>query len=288
MSVEKRHVLVTGATGQQGGSVVSALLERGYRVRALVRDPASKGAQALAARGVELARGDFERPETITEAAKGTDAAFVVGTPFTGGPEVETRQGVAAIDAVRAAGVGHVVYSSVADANRATGIPHFDSKYRVEQHLAATGTPSTIVAPVFFMENFHAPWAGLADGKLVLAMPAARKLQSIDVRSIGRFAAVVLEGRDAFFGKRFDIASDERTGDEAAAILSGALGKPIQYVALPPDALRAQSEDMALMFEWFDKVGYSADVPALRRDYPDVGWRTLAEWAATWKTTPAA
>lgn len=290
MSTERPPVLVTGATGHQGSSVVDALLERGLRVRALVRDPGSAGAKALAARGVELARGDFDHPATLTEAARGAGAAFILSTPFTGGPEIETRQGIAAVDAVRAAGVGHIVYSSVSDANRATGVPHFDSKHLVEQHLAASGAPFTIVAPVFFMENYAAPWmqASLAEGKLFMALPASRRLQTIDVRSIGRFAALVLDRRDPFLGKRIDIASDEHTGDEAAAILSGALGKPLRYVAVPPDALRAQSEDMALMFEWFDRVGYSADIAGLRRDYPEVGWRTLAEWAADWQHKPAA
>lgn len=281
MSIERRHVLVTGATGTQGTSVVNALLEGGHRVRALVRDPASKGAAALAARGVELARGDFDHPDTITAAAKGTDTTFIVSTPFTGGPEQETRQGIAAVDAAKAAGAGHIVYTSVSDADRATGIPHFDSKHLVEQHLAKSGVPYTIVAPVFFMENYGAPWMApaLKDGKLVLALPAARKLQSVDVRSIGRFTGLVIARRDPFFGKRFDIASDERTGDETAALFSAALGRKIDYVALPPAALRAQSEDMALMFEWFDKVGYSADVAGLRRDYPEVGWSSLADWA---------
>ncbi len=185
------------------------------------------------------------------------------------------------MDAAKAAGAGHIVYTSVSDADRATGIPHFDSKHLVEQHLAKSGVPHTIVAPVFFMENYGAPWMApaLKDGKLVLALPAARKLQSIDARSIGRFTALVIARREPFFGKRFDIASDERTGDETAALFSAALGRKIDYVALPPAALRAQSEDMALMFEWFDKVGYSADVAGLRRDYPEVGWSSLADWA---------
>ena len=281
MSIERRHVLVTGATGNQGSSVVNALLEGGHRVRALVRDLESKGAKALAARGVELAKGDFDHPATITAAAEGTDTTFIVSTPFTGGPELETRQGIAAVDAARAAGSGHIVYTSVSDANDATGIPHFDSKHLVEQHLVKSGAPHTIVAPVLFMENFGAPWMapGLRDGKLVMALPASRKLQSIDVRSIGRFTAHVIAGREAFFGKRIDIASDEHTGDEAAAIFSAVLGRKIDYVALPPAALRAQSEDMAIMFEWFDKVGYGADIAALRRDYPEIGWPSLADWA---------
>src|SRR5918997_6440737 len=128
-------VLVCGATGQQGGALARVLLDKGHRVRALVRRPASPEARELEHLGAELAEGDFEEPSTIEDAAKGMDAVFLVATPFEAGTEVETRHGIAAADAARAAGVSHLVYSSVADADKDTGIPHFDSKREVEEHI---------------------------------------------------------------------------------------------------------------------------------------------------------
>ena len=101
----------------------------------------------------------------------------------------------------------------------------------------------------------------------------------IDVGSIGRFAALVIEGGAPFHGRRIDIASDEKTGPQSAAALGQALGEKLEYVALPLAVVREQSEDLALMFEWIGGPGFGVDIAALRRDHPEVGWATLEEWA---------
>ncbi|MCH7574359.1 MAG: NmrA/HSCARG family protein [Candidatus Marinimicrobia bacterium] len=275
------NVLVTGATGNQGGAVVQALLNRGHQVRALTRNSASPAADRLREQGVEIAVGDFSDQDSLVRAARGVDAVYAMATPFEGGVEQETAQGIAVADAAKAAGVGHLVYSSVASADRATGIPHFESKYEIEKHILSSGVPYTIIAPVFFMDNMLLPWVlpGLRQGKLAMAMPATRSLQQIAVADVGDIAASVFERRDAFIGRRIDIAGDEPTGDEAAAILSKVTGREIRYEGFSPDVLRAESEDMALMFEWFDTTGYAADIKGLRRDFPDVKWHTFEEWA---------
>jgi uncharacterized protein YbjT (DUF2867 family) len=274
-------VLVAGATGQQGGSVVQALLARGHRVRALTRNPAAPAASRLRGQGVEIAVGDFNDHDSLVRAARGTDAVYAMSTPFELGAERETAQGIAVTEAAKAAGVGHVVYSSVASADRATGIGHFDGKYAVEEHLRASGVPYTVVAPVFFMENLLQPWTlpGLRQGKLAMALPGGRSLQQIAVADIGAFVAAVIERGEPVFGRRFDIAGDELTGDEVAAILSRETGRPVRYEGFPADALRAQSEDLARMFEWFDRTGYAADIKSLRRDFPEVKWHTFEQWA---------
>jgi uncharacterized protein YbjT (DUF2867 family) len=280
-------VLVTGATGQQGGAVSRALLEKGHRVRALTRKPDSQGALALKQLGAELAVGNFDDRDSLVRAMTGVDAVFIMSTPFEAGMDTETRQGIAAVDAAKAAGVKHVVYTSVSDANRKTGIPHFDSKARVEEYLAKAGVPYTIIAPVFFQENLISPLfgAGLKQGVMALAMPAKRPLQQIAVDEIGAFGALVLERREAFLGKRIDLASNELTGEQVAEVFSRASGKPMRYAEFPLAQMRTMSEDMAIMFEWFDKVGYSANIAALRKDYPEVGWRSFEDWARAqdWK-----
>ena len=278
---QSKLVLVTGATGNQGGAVVQALLARGQQVRALTRNPASPAANRLRQQGVEIAVGEFTDHDSLVRAARGVDAVYVMSTSFEQGVEKETAQGIATTDAAKAAGVGHLVYSSVASADRATGIPHFDSKYRVEKHIVSSGVPYTIIAPVFFMDNLLQPWAlpNLRQGKLAQAMPATRSLQQIAVADIGGFAAAVFERRDTVFGRRIDIAGDELTGGEAAAILSEVTTREIRYEGFPPDVLRAQSEDMALMFEWFDTTGYAADINGLRRDFPEVMWHDFEDWA---------
>jgi uncharacterized protein YbjT (DUF2867 family) len=275
-------VLVSGATGQQGGALARILLGRGHRVRAFVRRPDSFVAKELERLGAELAEGDFEEPSSIETAARGTDALFIVATPFEAGMEAETRHGIAAADAAKAAGVEHLVYSSVADADKDTGIPHFDSKREVEKHIEGLGIPYTIVAPVYFMDNLLAPWTlpQLKEGRFPMALPSSRPLQQIALSDIASFTALVLENRKEFLDRRVDIASDELAGEEVAEILTRITGHEIHYVELPLEQVRqAMGEDGARMFEWFDEVGYSADIEALRREHPEVRWHTFEEWA---------
>jgi uncharacterized protein YbjT (DUF2867 family) len=276
-----RSVLVTGATGQQGGAVVRALIARGHRVKAISRKPDSDGAKRLAAAGVEVVAGDLDDGASVAKAASGVDTIFLMGSSYEAGTEAETRQGITVANAAKAAGIGHLIYSSVADADKKTGIPHFDSKYLVEKHVAGLGIPYTISAPVAFMENTVAPWAidGLRQGVYAAALPPARVLQQITIDDIGAFVAALAERREQVFGKRFDIAGDELSGEQQVKILSEALGRPIRYQELPIAAIRQQSEDTALMFEWFDLTGYDADIAALRRDFADVGWHSYADWA---------
>ena len=280
---KSKLVLVTGATGKQGGAVVEALLTRGHQVRALTRNAASPAANRLRQQGVEIAVGDFTDHGSLVRAMRGADAVYAIskGNDLEQGAEKEIAQGTTITDAAKAAGIAHFIYSSVASANRATGVPHFDSKYPVEKHLQASGVPYTIVAPVFFMENLLQPWtlSGLRQGKLGMALPASRSLQQISVADIGAFVAEVIERRDAVFGRRFDIAGDELTGEEAAATLSKVTGREVHYEGFPPDVLRAQSEDLAQMFEWFERTGYAADIKSLRRDFPEVTWHSFEEWA---------
>jgi uncharacterized protein YbjT (DUF2867 family) len=274
-------VLVTGATGKQGGAAVGALLARGHRVRGLTRNANSPAAEALKRAGAELTIGDFDDRASLERAISGTDAVFTMSTPYEAGAEAETRQGFSIVDAARAAGTQHFVYTSVANADRKTGIPHFDSKLEVEEHLRRSTLPFTIVAPVYFMENLLAPWnvAGLQKGVFAQALPAGRKLQQIAVADIGAYAALVIGTRDQFLGKRIDLASDELTGEEMLGIVSKVSGKHIRYQELPLDAVRSNSADIAAMYEWFDRVGYSADVAALRQSAPEVSWHSFEDWA---------
>src|SRR6266550_6167545 len=281
----KLNVLVTGATGKQGGYLVRELLARGHAIRALTRKPESAGAAARAARGVTIVTGDFEDQGSLERAARGVDTVFAMSTPFESGATTETREGINIVRAASAAGVGvsHLVYSSVAGADRATGIPHFDSKFEVEKAIRQSGVPFTIVAPVFFMENFLADWlaAGIAKGSIAMALPATRRLQQVAVADIAQFTALVIERRESFLGKRIDIASDELTVATAAAAISEASDRHIEYTALPIDAVRQWNDDLARMFEWFDRVGYDADVVGLRWLYPEVDWHRFSDWAAS-------
>ncbi len=279
---KKLSVLVMGATGAQGGAVVRHLLPKGHRVRALTRNPDSAKARALKEQGVEVLPGDFTDANSLRQAAQGMDTMFAMTTPFEAGMAAETKQGVALANAAKQAGVGHLVFSSVASADRQTGIPHFDSKYEVEKHIASLGIPYTVTAPVYFMDNCLGPWflPSIKEGTLKFAMPADRLLQQVSVDNIGAFAAALIERRESVFGQRFDFAGDELTGEQTVAVISQASGKTIGYEGFDPEFMRADNSDFADMFAWFNKVGYAVDIKSLRKDFPEVSWQSFEEWAS--------
>jgi len=283
-------VLVTGITGRQGGGLAQQLLNRGHRIRALVRTPQTPKLETFRTKRVDVVQGNLEDQASIENAARGIDAMFLMGTPFQNGPEVEKRQGLVAIDAAKSVGVPWLVYSSVADADRQTGIPHFESKFAVEEHLARSGVPHAISAPTSFMENLLAPWSitSIRLGKYAQPLSPDRQLQMVALEDLSTFVAHVLENPTEFRGKRINVASDSASPVETARALSEVTGRTVEFQRLPMDAVRAQGADYAKMFEWFERAGYTADIEGLRREYPQVKWHRLREWAAQidWNRAP--
>jgi uncharacterized protein YbjT (DUF2867 family) len=272
-------VLVTGATGTQGGAVARVLLEHGRPVRALTRDPGKGAAKLLADAGAEVVAGDFDDAESLRRAAAGTSAVFAMGTPFEAGPEAEIRQGIALVDAAHQAGTGHLIYTSVASALAGTGIPHFESKAQVERHLAGVATPSTVVAPVAFLDNVLAPWVapGLANGRYESGLPGGVPLQQLAIADLAGFVALVLEQPERFAGQRIELASVEPTGEHLARALSRSLHREVTHEEVPVDPA---NHDLKAMMEFFRAGGYQVDIPALRAAYPQVGWHDLDGWLA--------
>jgi len=280
MAQKKLTVVVTGSTGKQGGAVARGLLERGHRVRAVTRDPNSSQAKLLANAGATLVAASLEDTAAIMKALEGATSLFAMTTPF-GGTDAETRQGVAAAAAAKAAGV-HLVFTSVGSANRQTGIPHFDSKYEVEKHIAKVGVRATILAPVSFMENLYFAKEQLAKGIYAAALPPTRSLAQVAVADMGAVAVRVLEDAGRFTVKLFELASDELTGNDGAGVLSRVTGRPFDYYQIPLDVIRQRmGEDAAKMYDWLDRVGYTVDRAALRREFPDVAFPDFESWAKT-------
>ena len=266
--------------------MVKSLLERGHEVRTVTRSTESAKARELANAGVTLVRASLERHGRAHEGARMSDLLFAMTTPFEGGTQAETRQGISAADAAKAAGV-HLVFTSVGSANRQTGIPHFDSKYEVEEHIAKIGVRATVLAPVYFMENLYFGKEQLAKGIYATPLPPTRQLAQVAVADIGAVAVRLLEDPGRFAGKRFDLGGDELTGNDVVAILSRVTGRPFTYFQVPLDVIRQRmGEDAAKMFEWFDRVGYTFDRAALRREFPDLAFHDFESWAKAqdWNT----
>ena len=283
---QKLAVVVTGGTGKQGGAVVKSLLERGHEVRAVTRSTESTKARELANASVTLVRASLEDTAALTKALEGATSLFAMTTPFEGGTQAETRQGISAADAAKAAGV-HLVFTSVGSANRQTGVPHFDSKYEVEEHIAKIGVRATVLAPVYFMENLYFGKEQLAKGIYATPLPPTRQLAQVAVADIGAVAVRLLEDPRCFAGKRFDLGGDELTGNDVVAILSRVTGRPFTYFQVPLDVIRQRmGEDGAKMYEWFDRVGFTVDRAALRREFPDVAFHDFESWAKAqdWNT----
>lgn len=281
-SNDRPTIAVVGATGQQGGATADALLDAGAVVRAVVRDTNSPAAQQLRDRGARLVTADLDQEETLVEAFRGADAVFAM-TTFTGpkGTDGEVEHGQAIGRATQTAGVPRIVYSSVGGAERHTGIPHFESKRRIEEYVAGLGLAATFVRPAYFMDNFASNAAPAdEDGELVvrLPLPAGVPLQMVATRDIGQVAAVALLDPDRIGGGAVEIAGDELTGEQIAAAFGSADGSKARYEALPLDAL-SDDADLQAMFGWFAQPpAYQADFE-LTRDL-DPGVWDFRTWLA--------
>ena len=264
-----RVILVSGATGQQGGSVARNLLERGFAVRALTRDTEKAAAKELADLGAEVVSGDLEDRASIERVLAGVYGVFSVQQFWEVGVEGEVSQGILLADAAKEAGVEHLVYSSVGSAHRETGIPHFDSKWEVEEHVRASGVPYTVLRPVFFMQNWEMMREPVLGGTLPQPLDPDKPFQMIDAEDIGVFAARAFDDPESWIGREVDIAGDELTMPEIAGTFSRVIGRNVDYFQVPWDGFEEQmGEEYTIMYRWFNDYGYEANIAALRDEYP--------------------
>ena len=264
-------ILVTGATGTQGGAVARELLRRGHTVRGLTRDAQSDAAQALQSLGAEMVEGNFDDPGSLASAMEGVYGVFAVTLFWQYGYEAEVQQGVDLIDQAVKAGVKHFVYTSVASADQETGIPHFDSKWEVEQYLHSSELRWTIVRPVEFMDNWRWSLDNFRAGKLIDPRDPESRHQWIASDDIGFFVAEAFDNPDDWAGVTEEIAGDELRLSQLQAVLSEAFGREFEYIQPSWTDYQAQAgEEITLMVRWFEEEGYSVNVPELRRTYPNL------------------
>ena len=267
----ERLIVVAGATGKQGGAVARSLLEGGFRVRALTRNPRKPEAQALADRGAEVVQGDMDERSSMERALEGAHGIFSVQNFWEAGYDVEVRQGKTVADAAKAAGVEHFVYSSVGSAHRQTGIPHFESKWEVENHVRQIGLPYTILRPTAFMQNWEWAREMILGGTLAQPFDPDKAFQQVAVEDIGAFAAIAFENPDRWIGREVDLAGDEQSMTEIADTFSRVTGREVSYYQVPWDRFEEQvGEENTLNSRWINDVGYEADIAALRQEYPEL------------------
>ncbi len=262
------RILVTGATGKQGSAIIRHLLKYGQEVRAMTRNPFK--AEQLENLGVEVVQGDLLDRKSLDSVLDGITRMFLVTTPYESGVEEELLQGLTAVDAAKDAGIEYLVYSSVGSADRNTGIPHFDSKWKIEQHIRELSLDYFILRPVYFMDNFGSPWVlpSLQKGVLELPIKEDQKLAMVAVDDIGKFIAQAFVYPERFIGREIEFAGEELTMPQALAIISKFTGQTLVYREMPEDnAEKAFGRDSALMYKWFNEVGYNPDIEKIEKQF---------------------
>ncbi len=226
-------ILVFGATGQQGGSVARALINKGWPVRVMVRNPSSPASLALRDAGAELVAGNFDDIEVMRGAMTGAYGVFSVQPCSPGGTvtdDDEVRYGKTIASLASECGVQHLVYSSGgAVSDRPTGVAHFDTKAEIERHIHTLPIVSTIVRPATFMELLVMPGFGLDEGQFHFFMQPDGAMQVLAVEDIGKIVAAIYAQPERFKGKTFEIASDVVTGLQLQELFSAAAGRLITY-----------------------------------------------------------
>ncbi|RDS81120.1 NmrA/HSCARG family protein [Dyella monticola] len=278
-----RTILITGATGRQGGAVYRHLQKKGFTLRALVRDPESDQARQLMGNGQAVVQGSFDDSDSLMRAMDGVYGVFSA-QPYTAR---EIEQGAAVIDAAKRQGVSHFVYSSVGSADEETGIPHFESKIEVEAHLRSSGLPYTIVRPVFFMENWQKNLFGesIRNGQLQQPLSPTTHLQMVAVDDIGAFAALAFEHPDTWKNRTFSLAGDELSMQQIADAFSRVTAQDVKYAQVPWSQFEKNAgRELTVMYHWFEEKGFHFDIEEARRECPQT--HTFNQWLDVyWDTT---
>ncbi|GAA1565942.1 NmrA/HSCARG family protein [Kribbella hippodromi] len=277
-------VLVTGATGAQGGATARGLLAAGQRVRALVRDPSTPAARALAAAGAELVRGDMGDRASLDAAMRGVDGVFSIqptigypGTPPGFTIDDELRYGRNVADAAAAAGVSSFVYASVGAADASHGIVRWQTKDTLERYARDLGLPMTALRPVRFMDNQVHPQLGVRDGVLADVILPDVPVQLIAATDIGAFATLAFTRPDEYAGRTIELAGDELTMPQIVQAMERALGQPITYRPIPREALVGRDPDAVAGYDFANHGGgWHADIETLRKEHP--GLMDFATW----------
>jgi len=269
--MNEKIIAVTGATGQQGGVVARKLLTDGWKVRALTRDLNKPAAQELASLGAEVVAGDMEDRAELDAAFKGAYGVFSVQNFWLAnvGFEGEIRQGKNVADAAKAAGVQHLVYSSVGAAHRGMGQKHFESKWIIEQDLQSLKILYTILRPAAFFENFNWERAYILNGIFnAIGLRPEKERQLIAAEDIALFVALAFADPKQYLGTTTELAGDALTESQIADTFAKVIGRPVKLTTPSGSPGRRSEEEMIAMFNFFNGEAYDADIPALRKLHP--------------------
>ena len=247
---------MTGGTGNQGGAVARNLTQQGFIVKVLTRNPTSIKSENLKKMNIEVVKGDLNNADTYREYLKNVYGIFSVQT-FENGVEKEINQGITLATLAKEFGVKHFLYSSVFGANLNTGVPHMESKFKIENHVKQIGLPFTIIRPTSLFENFLIPQVkkGILKGKLVQAINRNTVLQYIAAEDIGKAAVKIFQESERYLGKTIPLATEQLSTQEVADKFSEVLNKKIEYKKLPVLITRLfLGKNLYKMFKWMTEI----------------------------------
>ena len=265
--IYEKPIVVTGATGKQGGAVARHLLAGGHNVRALTRSPDKPAAQALKDAGAEIIQANLEDRASLDEALKGCAGLYSVQDFLEAGVEAEERQGLNLTAALSKSNIEHVVYTGASTMDRNTGVPHLDSKWNIEMAIRSAGKPWTVFRPAAFMDNWE--WdrerimeTGVVSYPMHPDMPYAQ----IACDDIGRMVSQAFEQPELWVNKAAPITGDVSTMKEITTIIAKILGRDLRYRQLSWNEVKAQQgEELMLMYKSFDTYGMDGSPYFLNR-----------------------
>ena len=284
-----RTIVVAGATGLQGGAVARRLLEDGWRVRGLTRNPASRQARALRALGVQVVRGDMAEAASLRPAFEGAYGVYSVQNPFIGGPEQEIRQGKNIADVAKAVGVEHLVYGSAGTGEKGTAVPSWETKLQIEAHMKALELPLTILRPTAFMElmthkKFFPPVA--AWQVMAKLMGSSRPLPWLCTEDLGVIGARAFADPRSFVGRDLTLASDVRSLDECRSLYREVFGRNPRRFPMPVWLFKRfgfVGKDLTTMWRWLRTGHVDLNTSTTRAIHPEAltvgGWLSKQEAA---------
>lgn len=275
-----KTIFVTGATGNQGGAVARSLINNGFKVKALTRNPSSHPAQNLGKLHAEIVQGDLNNTDSFRNHIKDADGIFTVLT-YENGTDKEIRQGMDLANLAKEYAVKHFLYSSVIGADSNTGIPHWESKFKIENYIKQIDLPYTIIRPSSLFENFLIPQVKSRIVKGKLASPVNKNVvqQFISSKDIGEISSAIFISRHKYLGKTITVAEEEMDMQKVSDIFSEVLGKEIKYQKLPMLITRlVMGKDLYKMFKWVNEndAVFLKDLDAFKKEYPNM--TTLRQW----------
>ncbi|HVF24508.1 MAG TPA: NmrA/HSCARG family protein [Anaerolineales bacterium] len=257
--MSEKIILVLGATGNQGSAVARNLLKTDFKIRAFTRDANSEKSRQLAAKEVEVIQGDLDNLDSLKQAMKGVYGVFSVQNFIGVGVDKEAEQGIRVADAAFAMGVKHFVYTSVGGADRKSGVSHFESKWRIEQHIHSLGLPYTILRPTLVMDNFQAGFKFVMLS-LMRSITKEKPVQMISLEDIGKWTTIVFQNPETYLGKSIEIASDALNYHQLQDAFKRVNGKQQPSIWIPPFLVFSMMKEIGDMFKWFHDHGYQADI----------------------------